>query len=252
MIKIRNKADAPVPAVLSGKGAEATNKIIEEYNNGTRKFEFKTTIYGHDEVKDALINIQNGKCCFCEAMVTHVAHGDVEHYRPKGGWIQDNEKLNQPGYYWLAYNWDNLLFSCQICNQSHKKNFFPLADAASRATSHGADITKETPLIINPALDDPEQHIAFKDDIPVGLDQRGKVTISKTGLDREPLNENRRGVLNPIRQIYILAKGNVNVPLEFKQLAKEMIMEHYNNAQNDHTEYAAMLRCFFNNNPIDF
>ncbi|HEY0153094.1 MAG TPA: hypothetical protein VGB92_13910 [Longimicrobium sp.] len=61
-----------------------------------------------------------GKCAYCEAPTAVVAHGDVEHFRPKSV------------YWWLAYCYDNYLFSCQICNQSFKKDEFPLEDDARR------------------------------------------------------------------------------------------------------------------------
>jgi uncharacterized protein (TIGR02646 family) len=56
-----------------------------------------------------------GKCAYCEAPTDTVAHGDVEHFRPKST------------YWWLAYCWDNWLFACQICNQSYKRDQFPVA-----------------------------------------------------------------------------------------------------------------------------
>ncbi|MBI1786101.1 MAG: hypothetical protein HYR60_00930, partial [Acidobacteria bacterium] len=43
-----------------------------------------------------------------------VAHGDVEHFRPKSV------------YWWLAYCYDNHLYACQICNQVFKKDRFPV------------------------------------------------------------------------------------------------------------------------------
>ena len=54
----------------------------------------------------------HGKCAYCEASTAVVAHGDVEHFRPKSR------------YWWLAYCYDNYLYSCQICNQSFKSNHF--------------------------------------------------------------------------------------------------------------------------------
>jgi hypothetical protein len=48
--------------------------------------------------------------------------------------------LEQPGYFWLAYVWANLFLACQLCNQSFKKNLFPLADPAKRARSHLHDL----------------------------------------------------------------------------------------------------------------
>lgn len=56
----------------------------------------------------------HGKCAYCEAPTDTVAHGDVEHFRPKSV------------YWWLAYCYDNYLFSCQICNQTFKGNAFPV------------------------------------------------------------------------------------------------------------------------------
>jgi uncharacterized protein (TIGR02646 family) len=55
-----------------------------------------------------------GKCCYCEAPTELVAHGDVEHFRPKSV------------YWWLAYCYDNYLYSCQICNQTYKGDAFPV------------------------------------------------------------------------------------------------------------------------------
>jgi hypothetical protein len=52
---------------------------------------------------------------FNEATTKQVAHGDVEHYRPKSI------------YWWLAYCYDNYLVSCQICNEVFKRDKFPIA-----------------------------------------------------------------------------------------------------------------------------
>jgi hypothetical protein len=42
----------------------------------------------------------------------------VEHYRPKSV------------YWWLAYCYDNYVYSCQICNQSYKGANFPISGTA--------------------------------------------------------------------------------------------------------------------------
>ena len=54
------------------------------------------------------------KCAYCEASTAVVAHGDVEHFRPKSL------------YWWLAYTFDNYVFACQICNQVYKGDSFPI------------------------------------------------------------------------------------------------------------------------------
>ncbi|MCP4664270.1 MAG: hypothetical protein GY856_53475 [bacterium] len=73
--------------------------------------DFKTGYW--KPAKDQLRTETHGKCAYCEASVKAVAHGDVEHYRPK------------TVYWWLAYCYDNYLYSCQLCNQTYKSNHFP-------------------------------------------------------------------------------------------------------------------------------
>ncbi|MGR8934038.1 MAG: hypothetical protein ACU837_06555 [Gammaproteobacteria bacterium] len=92
--------------------------------NGTRKFRFDNTVYGHKTVKETLNAMQHGNCCFCESKITHISFGDVEHFRPKAGYKQNGtEKLQTPGYYWLVYDWENLLLSCERCNREYNKEF---------------------------------------------------------------------------------------------------------------------------------
>ena len=254
MIQLTKKHTASVPAILSGKGAAEREALCQAFEEGQTEFEFHSSIYAHAQVKSSLIAAQDGKCCFCEAKIEHISYGDVEHYRPKGGWVQDQEGLNQPGYYWLAYDWDNLFLSCQICNQRHKKNFFPLFDNAKRALSHGADIGEESPVFIKPDQEDPEKFIEFKEEIPFAVngDQRGQQTIDKLGLDREKLNERRREKLSLIRAVYEIAKFFPDIPLDLKKRAVDKIKEIAMVYTIDKAEYAAMFRAFFKNNPIDF
>lgn len=257
MIRIRNKTIAPVPAILQTQGTTATALLCDRFEKGDKNFgstDFDSAIYGHADVKQALIIMQYGKCCFCESKIHHISYGDVEHYRPKAGWVQDNEKLNKPGYYWLAYNWDNLLLCCQICNQRYKKNYFPLITSSIRALSHHDNIETEQPLFIHPVFDEVEKLITFNEEIPIAIDNnpRGVETITKLGLDRESLNEQRRKTLNMVRDIYDLANGYPETLPLLKQNAKDIIMKYYNASVQDNTEYAAMLRAFFRDNPPHF
>lgn len=257
MIRITKKASTTAPAILTTKGLAATNGLIQRINTGEthlKSEDFDSTIYGHKDVKDALIKVQDYKCCFCESKIGHISHGDVEHFRPKAGWVQDNEAINKPGYYWLAYEWDNLMLSCEICNQRHKKNLFPLLNPAQRALSHNTPISLESPLFIHPANENPEDFITFKEEIPVAVEgnERGEETIKKLGLDREQLNEQRRSRLNMVRDIYDLAKATPETTPELKSKAKAIINKYHQSSLSDRTEYASMLRSFFRDNPINF
>jgi uncharacterized protein (TIGR02646 family) len=255
MIQIAKKATLAIPIVLQDKGSEATTALITRYGNGEREFssqDFDSTIYGHSEVKSALRDAQHNKCCFCESKISHISYGDVEHYRPKSGWIQDAEVLNKPGYYWLSYNWDNLLLACQICNQRHKKNHFPLRNNTNRAISHDQDIASEEPLFIHPTLDNPENFITFREEVPVAIsgNDRGTITIDRLGLNRETLNDQRRSSLNLIICLYNLAKGIPDTNAALKQEAMEYIIGCYEESLRDETEYAAMKRAFFRQHPV--
>lgn len=251
MIQLRNKIGTAAPETLANEGAKKTEEYIEEYKAGASTFDFDSAIYGHDKVKEKLRTLQSHKCCFCESTIGHISYGDVEHFRPKAGWVQDDEPINKPGYYWLAYDWDNLLLSCQICNQRYKKNYFPLIND-KRATDHNSDIKLEEPFFIHPVFDNPELHIEFNENIPKKKTERGERTIEKLGLDRELLNEQRRKTLKNVKTIYKLAKGIPETNIELKAEAKAEIQEIYNEAQKDSTEYASMLRCFFKKYPINF
>lgn len=213
---IRVQKSAAVPAILIKKGVPATNENCRlyfanpsDYDSGKAKFTILKPIYGAESVKKQLIDEQHGKCCFCEADFTANGYGDVEHFRPKAGFTKiKTGKLNRPGYYWLAYDWNNLFFSCQICNQRYKKNYFPLDDETKRAKNHTFDYGQEDPLLLNPAVDNPEDHITFNRHVPVHKTERGEVSISGYGIDgkdRPKLKRDRETYLQNVRNNVSLA-----------------------------------------------
>lgn len=191
------KPDAPAK-LLEGVQPTAADCLLYDgdaaaYDAGTANFEISSAIYGHAQVKDVLRAAQHSKCCFCEGMFEANAAADVEHFRPKKYAQQGRRQARlYPGYYWLGYVWSNLYYSCQVCNRSHKKNFFPLGDPATRARNHHGDVAAEAPLILDPGGPlDPRDHIRFKDEVAVGATPQGKATVDYVGLNRLPLTEAR-------------------------------------------------------------
>jgi uncharacterized protein (TIGR02646 family) len=254
MIQLKKKHTVLIPSILADQGVAETLALCVQYSKGKTGFDFDNKIYGHEDVKNLLRTVQDGKCCFCEAKIAHISYGDVEHYRPKAGWIQKDEKLNRPGYYWLAYDWDNLFLSCEICNQRHKKNYFPISDNTKRAISHAHLVNDESPIFIKPDTEDPEKYIEFKEEIPFPVDgnSRGAQTIEKLGLDRESLNERRREKLGLIRILYDLAKNIPATTTDIRQKAVNEIRKISSEFTADYAEYASMFRAFFKRNPVDF
>jgi len=227
----------------------------EQYCNGERTFDFDAKIYGHEQVKTALKEMQQGKCAFCESKVTHIAYGDVEHFRPKGGFRQQPEDpLGRPGYYWLAYDWNNLLFACQLCNQRFKKNLFPLEDPAKRARNHHEDHARERPMLIDPAREDPDQAIGFRSEYAFGRDPigRGAATIDVLRLNRIELSERRRDVLiriHSLLEIVRVADHQID-NLELQQWARNAEREIQRATQSG-AEYAAMARSAVESSRLD-
>lgn len=218
MIKINKSVLIPGNLTVNG-GAEckaicaqytlnpAVYKIKYHKTTNPFKLKFKGTIYGEDIVKSQIIADQYEKCCFCEGMFLDHSFGDVEHYRPKGGYQQANsDTIKKPGYYWLAYEWSNLMFSCEICNRKYKKNLFPLTAGTVRALQHTDALESlNNCLLIDPNHEDPQPHIKFNKHIPVGQTAKGRKSITSYGLKRTKLNEARERHLNIVKSNLFLS-----------------------------------------------
>lgn len=250
MIKILKSPDHPV--ILTGKGPAETannNQLYDNdpsaYQSGEKKFKFKSSIYGHKTVKEQLIDDQSGKCCFCEAGFTANGFGDIEHFRPKGGYRQKkNDKIKRPGYYWKAYDWDNLFFSCEVCNSRHKKNYFPLEEETHRAKNHHENIDEEHPLLVHPSQDEPESHIGFRREVCRSKDRKGEESIAAYGLNRGKLVETRREYLNNVRNNYYLSGLDLENMTPTK---KSSILEELNITEEEMNDLIETARRFINN-----
>lgn len=240
------KPETP-PKILATKGkakrrahSASYGRSAAEYNNGSKKFDFDSNIYAHRTVKEQLIRAQHDKCFLCESKITHIAFGDVEHFRPKGGYRQNaNDKLMRPGYYWLAYEWANLFLACQLCNQLFKKNLFPLINPGGRANPRERTIKREKPLFIDPSVDDPAELISFRKEVPYPIDDnpRAKTTIEELGLKRQKLNERRLEHYERLKVLYDIAFRTPPIEPESSR-AKDLL----DRAVQDSAEYASMAR----------
>ena len=161
----------------------------------------------------------HGKCVYCETNVAASHPGDIEHWRPKnrvtdeaGRAIEieteNGSMVQHPGYYWLAYEWRNLLFSCEDCNRPStaktpgrrigKWDQFPVR--GFRATRKDEEL-REHPMLLNPVEEDPVDHLEV-DDIGVMIPKtdRGKACIDIFGLNaREALLGARRECIENTR-----------------------------------------------------
>ncbi len=238
------------PLVLRTQGRAAAQEHCKAHDRG-EAIEIKDRIYRDASVKTALLKAQHDKCAFCESWFKHVGYGDVEHFRPKAGHKQqDSDPLHRPGYYWLAYSWDNLFCSCQLCNQRFKRNLFPLQNAAKRVLSHQdhGRLRYEKPLLLDPGKDEPSAFLTFQNDTARALNDnvRGKTTIELLGLNRIDLVEIRGRRL----ELALLMAETRRVLLRHspknrrRELAShlERLNARLQALQADDAEYAAMMR----------
>lgn len=225
--KVDNPAILEVP-YKSGewKGKTERQKAIDYYNQkGTIKG-FKFEKYSDRTVKDALAALSHYKCAYCESDIGATQPVEVEHYRPKGVVLVQNENgelVERYGYYWLGSDWRNLLPSCIDCNRQRyhesedeglilagKKNLFPIADENERAKKPGdeADEDKHR-LLLDPSRDQPEKYLEFFDDgvVKESLqpDEKkytmGKTTIEVYALWRPGLTKKRKETCIKIKNI---------------------------------------------------
>lgn len=236
MIRIRKPTN--IPAVLSSRGVQKTKELCEHFvqygdhaGSDAGKFKYDPSIYAHDEVKEMLCQAQSNKCCYCETRIGPGDYPTIEHYRPKGSVRQSKESpISSPGYYWLAYDWNNLLVCCWICN-TEKGILFPLADESNRARSHLDFIEDERPLLVHPAIEEPDIHFYFDESTIRPRTSRGEETIACLKLNRPNLEEDRREWLEKLRcllKVLMLAQRYPQIcKQEVEQQIESMVKEKY-------------------------
>ena len=251
MIRIRKPTQAPTVLATDGDTETQNNCRAylanqRAYKKGTAKFKFDSSIYGHPTVKEELKDAQHKKCAFCESFIMHVQPGDVEHFRPKAAIGLAKGRVRRPGYYWLAYDWDNLLLACEECNRRHKRNAFPLLKGSRRARSHLDNIATELPFFIHPGAENPETEIAFREHVPYPRNNsvRGRRTINALGLKRKELMSFRE---EHIRTLKVLRDALVALP---PGTQREKVKAHLARAQQDEQQFSAMARCFPARQPL--
>lgn len=245
MIRVHKPAEPPEP--LRGAGVRAVTALADALARDPHAPLRFDPLYGAPTVKRALLNAQHGKCAFCESKIEATGHGDVEHFRPKAAVRQKSSAPAQvPGYWWLAYDWDNLLASCARCNQSHKRELFPLVNPGARARGPTEDLRLERPLLIHPGAEDPSFHLSFHSETPRAVSARGQASLEVLGLRRGALTEARRARLESLRALLgtLLLQGE-GAPDLHKRALRWVL-----DAVDDRAEFAAMSRAWLHHNPL--
>jgi len=259
----RTRTKTAIPKEFRGAGRKASERAL---------LVLRSTGLAPDasvwkKAKKQLKKESGGKCAYCEGKASHVAHGDVEHFRPK------------TVYWWLAYCYDNYTYACQICNQSFKGSNFPVggppmvapqlaanpttAQIAALAGKLGPDplsaagvtafeqrLAAELPGLPDPYLMDPEPlFMWFADDVLGEVEIRARDAAPAAqkamtavdqflGLNREELRKWRYKTYEVARAFVLILKILPPVNAQVRDIAEKQLKR----MMAPTAEFAAMVR----------
>ncbi len=146
MIKLEKK---PSPAFLTPEKVTELTQVYKE----TQKAVWRED----DSIKQTLLEESNNKCVYCECLVENGGAGlEVEHFLPKSTFPD------------LVVTWSNLLSSCRRCN--------------TKKGSHTNKVNKE---IIDPFVDNPKEHLSYRNFMFKGKTELGVKTVLKLNLNEQ-------------------------------------------------------------------
>jgi hypothetical protein len=155
----RKMDEARQNAITAGKKPNEIEQLVKAAR--TAAINNKSDLWSH--AGRHIKTVMHDKCWYCE---TSEVRSDmpVDHFRPKGSVA---ECLNHPGYWWLAFDWENYRYSCTFCNsrrvdvenktEGGKQDHFPIIQPPAWANSQADDWRLERPVLLDPTnLDDIE------------------------------------------------------------------------------------------------
>ncbi|HNL07213.1 MAG TPA: hypothetical protein PKH93_06520 [Chitinophagales bacterium] len=255
MRHINKDFNNPPAELIAPEVLQHLNTIID--SNGT-----KAPNASYYQRAKSGFDIYNNKCAYCEQTE---CEPQVEHYRPKKGlqvwengqWKRDS---NHKGYYWLSYEWSNLLPACYHCNRigDGKGARFPTMNPnvavptseAERSAIHLNVIEK--PYLLHPEIDYPERCLTIHRDGTIeGTDEaeRGKMTIKICNLQRENLIVLRKEIiddyLGDIKEYIALLIIHKDIA-QFKD-GLRFIVQKFQRRQNAAYPFSLTHKCFSEN-----
>lgn len=126
---------------------ELTRQVVAE-KTAQFKANPNKAVWKEDYIESRLMQMTHGKCCYCECLLGRESnYMEVEHFHHKQDYPDE------------VVVWDNLLPSCRACNGSK-----------------GTHDTIANP-IVNPTIDEPKDHLVFKDYRYGSKTDKGKETV---------------------------------------------------------------------------
>lgn len=192
MIRIQKQK---APDYLNSETVDLAIEKMEEFfgskNRSQKRYDFPFNKEIDKELKEHLHKVFHGKCGYCEIKIDYPELGTVDRYRPNNG-VRDKNEFYQDLYWWLTFEWDNLIYACKECNQ-YKGNYFPIK--GRRALNEKDDYENEHRMLLNPYLDETDKHLNYIHSNNGHIDaltDEGNQTIELLRLNRTNLLEGRK------------------------------------------------------------
>ena len=213
---MRNVTRTSVPSSLASNATTWTSELLTEiarvgsYAKVSDSYKNK---YRQDDIKESLANMYSNHCCYCESIIgkEYATYGRIEHLKPKS--IFHNE----------CYNWNNLHWSCEVCNTSYK----------------GDNWDNNNP-ILDPCIDVITDYLYLDTTTGEYLEchsnPRATTTITHTGLNRDGLVKARHRKLIELARNYSI----------YKKIGEEKsFISLYTNLKED-LDYPSVYETFLN------
>jgi hypothetical protein len=200
------------------RASKATAELLAKPTSDERlEFIRKNSAIWRDFGKELILHFGN-KCWYTDA-TNYGARLDVEHFRPKAktvevsvndfdeaanGLLKKLPAVEREGYWWLAFDSENLLLCAQVMNREAKRSFFPLhKDSPVASGTNQSFWRNEIPVLLDPRKLDDVCLVTYDDngamrprgDLSEWERLRVVVTNECFGLSRfQPLTEGRQRV----------------------------------------------------------
>jgi uncharacterized protein (TIGR02646 family) len=214
---LRKISDADEKAIREGKDGDELEKEIDKARKTAITYKSDIWQYASQFFK----KIVNGKCWYCESDETR-SDMPVDHFRPKNSVAECSE---HPGYWWLAFDWQNYRYSCTFCNSRRvdgenrtsggKQDHFPIIEPPARAMTENDNWKSERPVLLDPLVEEDTLLLTFHEN----------------GYPREK-NQNKESFeyIRAKQSIYFYHLDHRKAVVKRKKIAIE-IRNHYNEVE---------------------
>lgn len=198
-------------------------KNIEFNNKKHSKEEIKNEwdLFTNSKLKkqtiEQLDKMFKGCCAYCEGRYKETSYPQIDHFKPKSLYPE------------LMFEYNNMNLACQKCNNA-KSN-------------------KYDEKLINPTIDEPDEHLRYKAYMMCSLDEKGRTTIDILHLNSNESIIEKKKMYNSINNrlkliselIEEVERDNKNITQPFIELLSQTVDDMETRFEEDY-EYSTMYK----------